>query len=99
MKRGRSPGRKRKEERPREQQIWITHPLGYLVCDSLTDATLYASREAGIPLSEWQVAAALRSGRRLCAMAFSYTKPEATGEKRPALLRRNQLEEGSGDWH
>jgi hypothetical protein len=86
--------KEREEKAGRERQIWIRTHRGNVVCDSLSAAALHASREAGIPVSEWQVLAALRLGFSLCGMRYSYTKPEAGDGKRPPLLRRNRLEEG-----
>jgi hypothetical protein len=98
----RGAGVKRKERRveeaeaaeKREKQIWVTGPVGTTVCDGLAEAALYLTNEAGIPIAGWQVEAALRVGFALCGMVVSYTKPEIKREKRPPLLRRDQLEEG-----
>jgi hypothetical protein len=83
-----------KEAAAREKQIWISTRRGSVVCDTLKAAALHASREAGVPVSEYQVLAAARLGFPLCGIKYSYTKPEPGPEKRPPLLRRGKLEEG-----
>jgi hypothetical protein len=92
-------GKKRRGKEPgaaagRERQIWVTGGDRDRACDSLAGAALYASREAGVPISEWEVLAAVKLGFSLCGMRFGYTRPEHNREVRPPLLRRDQLEEG-----
>jgi hypothetical protein len=91
---------KRKESRnkegiPRERQIWISGPRGSTVWGSLEEAALYMTREAGVPVMAGQVLSALTLGIQICGMTFSHGKPGAGSGKRPTLLRRNFLEEGS----
>ena len=94
MGRKKPRGKEREEQAGRERQIWISAGGGSVVCDGLGAAALHSSREAGVPVSERQVLAALERGFSLCGMRYSYTKPEAGDGKRPPLLRRNRLEDG-----
>jgi hypothetical protein len=82
------------QEKEKEKQIWIGSRNGNIVCDSLKEAALYASKEAGVPVSEGDILAAITLGYPFCGMRYSYTKPETRHEARPPLLGRNALEEG-----
>jgi hypothetical protein len=83
-------------EAAREKQIWITGRHGRRVFDGLEAAALYASREAGTPISGRQILSALKLGSsvRFCGIAYSYEKPEPEREERAPLLRRNALDGG-----